>query len=164
MMRRSVDDWAEDLDRRPVTVGLKLLGLFIGVIVVVCVALWGFGVISSPFKGKGDAYQEKNTSENWVAAQRAFHQEKNDYDAYLVKIAGAKDDVKTFEEAHPQLGNGTPYDPIAQQDGNLHTTLQAVQQQCVNVATQYNTDSQSYLTQDFKDAGLPESLDLTACR
>lgn len=42
--------------------------------------------------------------------------------------------------------------------------LTGLTQQCQNVVTQYNTDSQSYLTQDFKDANLPEKLDPAACR
>lgn len=162
-MRRSTEDWADELESRPIATGLKWWFGAIALIVVTVVLLFVFGVVTAPWKGKGDAYQQKNTSANWVAAQRAFHQQYNDIQAYKAKIAAAKRDLDDFEHAHPNLGNGTPYDPLAQQDQNLRTTLTGLGQQCQNTVTGYNTDAQSYLTQDFRDAGLPDRLDPSEC-
>jgi hypothetical protein len=162
-MRRSVDDWAEEVESRPVVTLLKGLGLLIAVGLVVMTVLWGFGVVTAPWKGKGDAYQQKESSSNWVNAQRGFHDLDNKFETYKTQVEDAKAALAEVQKQYP-TSNGTPYDPGAQQVANARTTLTGLTQQCQNVVTQYNTDSQSYMTQDFKDAGLPEKLDPAACR
>lgn len=162
-MRRSMDDWAEEAESRPVATGLKWWFGGIALVVVTVVGLWVFGVFSSPLKGKGDAYQQKNSSSNWVTAQRGFHQLNNSFETFKTQVADAKQALADVQAQYP-TSNGTPYDPGAQQVANARTTLTGLTQQCQNVVTQYNTDSQSYLTQDFKDEGLPEKLDPAACR
>lgn len=132
-------------------------------LVVTAIVLWGTGVLGSWFKGKGDAYQQKNSSANWVAAQRNFHQLENSFETFKVQVADAKQTLDDVQKQYP-TSNGTPYDPGAQQVANARTVLTGLTQQCQNTVTQYNTDSKSYLTQDFKDAGLPEKLDPAACR
>jgi len=162
-MRRSTKDWAEEAESRPVATSLKIWFGVIALVVITVVVLWGTGVLTSWFKGKGDAYQQKNSASNWLNAQRGFHDLSNKFDTFRSQIAGAKEDLKAVQEQYP-TSNGTPYDPGAQQVANARTVLTGLQQQCQNVTAQYNTDSQSYLTQDFKDAGLPEKLDPAACR
>jgi hypothetical protein len=162
-MRRSTDDWAEEAQSRPVTTGLKIWIGAIVLIVATGAALWGFGVFTSPLKGKGDAYQQKNSSSNWVNAQRGFHDLSNKFDTFKAQIVDAKQALADVQAQYP-TSNGTPYDPGAQQVANARTTLTGLQQQCQNVTQQYNTDSQAYMTKDFKDAGLPEKLDPAACR
>lgn len=163
-MRRSANDWAEDLVNKPVVAGLKILGLLLGVGIVITVILWGFGVVASPWKGAGDAYQQKNSAQNWIAAQKGFNQQDEDIKADTAKIAIAKQDIAAYEQAHPNIGTGTPFDPVAQQDTNLHTTLTGLQQVCLTTVAGYNTDAESYLTQDFKGAGLPDRQDPSACQ
>jgi hypothetical protein len=158
-----MDDWADETESRPVVTSLKVWFGVIGLVVVTVAVLWGTGVLTSWFKGKGDAYQQKNSSSNWVNAQRNFHQLENSFETYKTQVADAKAALAEVQKQYP-TGNGTPYDPGAQQVANARTTLTGLTQQCQNVVTQYNTDSQSYLTQDFKDAGLPEKLDPAACR
>lgn len=162
-MARTVDDWAGRLDRSPIKTITQLGLLAIGIIAVFVIAIWGIRTGFSYWWGRGAATQEKNSSQNWIAAQRTFHQDVNDVTADQAKIASAKKDIHGFEAAHPSLGNGTPYDPLAQQDGNLRTTLQGLQQQCQNTVAGYNTDAQSYLTEDWRDADLPEQLSPTLC-
>ena len=160
-MRRSAEDWAEEWASRPVATTLKAVCGVLAAGLVLAVILWGFGVLVAPWEGQGDAHREKNSAANWVAAQRAFHQERNDVTAFQAKIATAKRDLEAFEQNHPS--NGTPYDPNAQQDQNLHATLTGLQQQCVNTVATYNTDAQSYLTEDWRDTDLPTQLDPTMC-
>jgi hypothetical protein len=162
-MRRSMDDWAEEAESRPVATSLKVWFGVIALVVVTFVALWGTGVLTSWFKGKGDAYQQKNSSSNWVNAQRGFHDLDNKFETYKTQVEDAKAALAEVQKQYP-TSNGTPYDPGAQQVANARTTLTGLTQQCQNVVTQYNTDSQSYMTQDFKDAQLPEKLDPAACR
>jgi hypothetical protein len=161
-MRRSIDDWMDDVESRPVVTGLKVLFGFLALAVLIAVGLWFLGVVASPWQGKGDAKKDKNSAANWIAAQRGFHQEREDVTAFQAKIATARQDLQAFEQSHPS--NGTPYDPNAQQAQNLRTTLTGLQQQCVNTVATYNTDAQSYLTEDWRDADLPDHLDPAACR
>jgi hypothetical protein len=160
-MRRSMEDWAEELETRPVATILKWAAWPLVLASLLVVGLWVFGVLVAPWKGQGDARQQKNSAQNWISAQRTFHQEINDVDAFKTKIAGAKQDIADYDRTH--VGNGTPYDPVAQQDTNLRTVLSGLQQQCVNTVSGYNTDAQSYLTEDWRDANLPDHLDPTTC-
>jgi hypothetical protein len=162
-MSRSARDWTEELESRPVVTILKWALWPIVLISLVVVAFWMFGVLTAPWQGKGDARQEKNSSQNWTSAQREFHREANDVDAFKAKIATAKQDITNYERAHTVIGNDTPYDPVAQQDNNLRTVLSGLQQQCVNVVSSYNTDARSYLTEDWRDADLPDHLDPNVC-
>lgn len=166
-MPRSMSDWDEEFDSRPVLVAKKIWFWTVGILLftglAVTAVLWGLGVWTAPWKGKGDAYQQKNTSANWLSAQRGFHQQLNSYETFKTQIVDAKQNLADVRAQYPS-SNGTPYDPGAEQVANARATLQGLTQQCQNVTTAYNTDSQSYLTQDFKDAGLPDKLDPAACR
>lgn len=160
-MRRSIFDWQDEAENRPIVTGLKALFGVLALLILLFAGLWFLDVVASPWKGQGDAKKDKNSAANWTAAQRAFHQERNDVTAFQAKIAAARRDVQAFEQNHP--GNGTPYDPNAQQAQNLHTVLTGLQQQCVNTVATYNTDAQSYLTEDWRDTDLPDHLDPAAC-
>jgi hypothetical protein len=162
-MRRSAEEWADDLEGKPLVTGFKILGILLGTGIVIVMILWGFGVITAPWKGQGDAYQQKNSAQNWVAAQKTFHTEFNDVEAYKAKIAQSQKDITAYEIAHPQA-NGTPFDPAAQQDANLHTVLTGLQQQCQNTVADYNTNAESYLTESWRDAQLPDHLDPATCQ
>lgn len=166
-MPRSMSDWEQEFDSRPVLVAKKIWFWTVGILLftglAVTAVLWGLGVWTAPWKGKGDAYQEKYSSGNWVAAQKRFLQLNNDFEAYKIKVADAKQNLADVRAQYPS-SNGTPYDPGAEQVANARATLQGLTQQCQTVASDYNTDSKAYLSQEFKDAGLPDKLDPAACR
>lgn len=115
-MRRSTSDWEEELDSRPVVTTLKFWFLTIGVLVgtglLVTVVLWGTGVWAAPWKGKGDAHQQKYSSSNWVSAQQGFHQKFNTVQAFRTQLKTARAELADFDKQHPNVGNGTPYDPL----------------------------------------------------
>jgi len=161
MSRRN--HWERGLDRRPVRTLFQLGAL--GVVITFVLAVLGWGLVTgfSFWWGQGDAYRQKNSSQNWVAAQRAFHQENNDVTAFQAKIALAKQTLVAFNQQHPSVGNGTPYDPDLLQQSSLQSDLTGLQQQCLNTVQSYNTDAQSYLTQDWRDADLPQRLDPGSC-
>lgn len=100
---------------------------------------------------------------DWVAAQRAFHQESNDYTADLAKITAATKAAATFEaKPHPDADSITGFQ-WQQEDTNLQSNVQGLIASCHNLVAAYNTDAESYLTQQFRDADLPSTLDDTAC-
>jgi hypothetical protein len=162
-MFRSADGWADDFQRKPVVTFFKVVAWIVLLILLVVGAVWGFRTGFSYWWGKGDAYQQKQSAQNWVAAQRGFHQEVSDYQADLSKITDAETALRHFE-----TGAAPDPDTIAgfewqQQDTNLRTTVTGLRQQCQQVVASYSTDSLSYLTMSFKDAGLPTELDGTRC-
>jgi hypothetical protein len=160
---RSADGWASDFQRKPGITVFKAVFWIVLLGVFVVVVLWTTGVVTAPWKGKGDAYIQKNSADNWVAAQRTFHQENNDYTADLVKIRDAKTALTQFEAGAKPHPNSIAAFQWQQQDTNLRTTLTGLEQGCEQVAANYATDAQSYLTESFRDAGLPATLDAAAC-
>jgi hypothetical protein len=156
------DYWEKRMERRPVRTLVQLgFGILAGC-AVLGVAVWGAIVLFSGIKGQGDSVVKHNSSDNFISAQAGFVRDNEEFQADLVKIRDASKQVKDFEATHP-TGNGTPYDPAAEQDQNLRTTLTGLTQSCQATAADYNTRSKSYLSQDFKDAGLPERLDPAQC-
>lgn len=160
MARRTY--WEDRFEERPVRTLIQLaFGLAAGC-AVVGIAVWGAIVLFSGAKGQGDSTITKNSSDNFISAQAGFVRDNEEFKADLLKIKDAKQAVVSFESVHPS-SNGTLYDPNAEQDQNLHTTLTGLTQSCQSVAADYNTRSGSYLSQDFKTAGLPDHLDPAQC-
>jgi hypothetical protein len=154
---------AEDFEHKPLITGAKVLFWITLIVVVLLAALWGTGVLTAPWKGKGDAYVKQQSADNWVAAQRTFHQQNNDFTADLGKIKGARQELSQFEGGAKPDPNSISGFQWQQQDTNLRTTLTGLTQNCQQLAADYDTNAQSYLTKEFRDAGLPDTLDAAAC-
>ncbi|GAC1369340.1 MAG: hypothetical protein NVSMB39_1060 [Candidatus Saccharimonadales bacterium] len=161
MSMRNDDLWDHRADRFERHPFLSATIWVIGIIVVVGLiggGIWAFNVFFSPAKGAGDAYAQKNSAQNWTNAQAQFNQDYQAVLAFDSQIADAQANLAQFEKAHPQLGNGTPYDPVAEQDANLRRTVTGLTQQCQNTVAAYNTRANSYLSKDFRDANLPAQI------
>lgn len=158
-------NWERSYEKRPISTTLGFLAL--GVVVTFALTALGWGLMTgfSYWWGQGDAYRQKNSAQNWTAAQVTFHQQATDFDGYLKKIAAAQQAVKEFDAAHPNLAgeDGLVGLQDAQTRQGLATNLTGLRQQCVNVANAYNTASEGYLTADWKDADLPPRLDSSSC-
>lgn len=159
-------DWerrAERFDKHPARTALIWLGGLIAICLVISAVLWALGVFASPLKGQGDAYREKHSAQNWVSAQAGFQRDYNSFVTFQQQIVYTKKQLTDFQQAHPNVGNGTPFDPLAEQLDNLQRSVTGLTLQCQNTATNYNTAAGSYLSQDFRDASLPEQLDPVQC-
>lgn len=128
----------------------KWFGLTIGwwvVIVLVTLALvagiWGLQVATSGVKGQGDAQIQKASAKNWTEAQADFHK----------YYEGVKADDRKINQAAADL-KANPNDQVAK------TNLTGLKNHCQDLVATYNTKAQSYLSKDFRDAGLPESINL----
>lgn len=160
MTRRTY--WEDRFEERPVRTLIQLvLGLLAGG-AVIGLLVWGAIVFFSGVKGQGDSVVKKNSSDNFISAQAGFVRDNEEFKTDLLKIKDAKQTLTAFEAVHP-TNNGTLYDPNAEQDQNLRTTLTGLTQSCQGIAADYNTQSQLFLSQDFKNAGLPERLDPAQC-
>lgn len=119
-------------------------------IIVICALVgmlgWGFTVLTSGIKGKGDATIQKNSGTNQIVQDARFQQLNESYKGSLAKIKLAQADVKA-----------SPTDKIAT------TNLMGAQQYCVDLVNQYNALAQSFVSEDFRGTNLPSSLDQLTC-
>lgn len=125
----------------PVLAGILLI---LGVVVLIA---GGFALkvaLSGPV-GQGNAHIEKNNSTNRISQNSQFFDLKTDYDATVNKIPVYKE----------QAASG---DPAAK------VNLTGLESHCLDIVGQYEAASGKYISKDFKDAGLPESLDASACK
>lgn len=161
---RSAEEWGEDLEDKPVKTIFKWIVIGFCTIVVLLVAVWGLGVAFSWWQGQGDAYQQKNSSQNWTSAQHSFLQQYNTEKQYVSEIAQARKKLNDWEKANPEpQGDPAAQTIWSQQEQGYQTPIDGFQQECQTTVTNYNTDSQSYLTEDWKSANLPPTLSLSDC-
>jgi nitrogen fixation-related uncharacterized protein len=114
-------------------------------ILVISAVLFGLGVVTAPWAGKGRAYQQQQSSNNRIFAQQQFQDLYNDYQATVAKIP-----------TYIQLAKSG--------DTAATTNLAGLTSHCADVVGQYNAASGKYLTKDFRDANLPDQLDYNACK
>lgn len=125
---------------------IGLFGLGWGLTILITCALvgvivWGFVVATSKVRGEGDAVVQKNSSSNWVSAQREFNRTYQEIKADDRKIT----DAKTALDADPN-------------NMILKTNYEGLKQHCNTLVGVYNTDARSYLKKDFRDADLPSEI------
>lgn len=156
------DRWEQRFEARPARTGMWLVIGTIIFVLVILAGLWGLGVLTSPVRGSGDAYTQKNSAGNWIAAQKQFQSDAKTFDVRKVQIADASKALKAWQ-AGPHPVDGVAAYNDGEHGQNLETTLTGLTTGCQNLAANYNTNSRAYLSQQFKDADLPDQLDPTAC-
>lgn len=138
------DDWREI--RRDANRGIRFTLTWVGIVVLFIVlagaAWWGIGVATSGAKGQGDAIREKNSAENWVAAQARFEDMYADIEATDRKITVA------FAALQSDPENKT-----------YQQTYLGTVNYCLEVVGDYNAEARKYLAADFRAADLPQEID-----
>lgn len=157
-----VDRWENRFETKPARTGMWVIVGIIVFVLAISAGLWALGIISSPVRGAGDAYAQKNGAGNFVSAQRGFVADNNDYKATKLKIADA---VKIVADDKTAVA---PSDALAayqfqRQVTDDRTAVQQLTQHCQDVVADYNTRAGSYLSQDFMGANLPIQLDPAGC-
>lgn len=155
--------WEKRFDKKPLRTSALWILAIVAFTLVVVAGVWGVRVLWSGPKGAGDGVIQKNSSDNWINAQAQFNQDFQTYTTYKSQITDAQKALTDYEK-QPRPTDGLGSMTWQEQDKNLRTTLTGLTQQCQSTASDYNTRSHSYLTQDFKDAGLPDQLDPTQCK
>lgn len=138
--------------------------VFWSVVAVICligliVGLWVGGVLFAPTKGKADAYKAKHRADNWTQAQAGFERDYASIKKLDQQTEDAKTDLDAFKEDHPDVGNGSAYDPLAEELSNLSRDYRGVRQQCQNAVAGYNAAARTYTLRDFRSADLPAQID-----
>lgn len=104
-------------------------------------AIWALNVALSGPKGQGDAIAQNNSAENWIDAQAGFEEDYAEIIATDVKINNAYDAL----QADPD-------------DQTLYDTYTGLMSYCLSVAADYNAAARSFLTEDWRDADLPDEI------
>lgn len=157
-----VDRWESRFEARPARTGMWVVVGIIAFVLVIGSVLWGLGVLSSPVRGAGDAYAQKNGAGNFISAQRGFVADDNEYKATKLKIIDAAKIVADDKTAVAPTDGLAAYQ-FQRQVTDDKTTVQQLTQHCQDVAADYNTRAGSYLSQDFLGANLPIQLDAAGC-
>ena len=123
----------------------RIIWTAIAVVIGIFVLSWGgyaLTVAMSGPKGIGDGIKQKNSADNWIAAQKDFEQRHQEILSLDKKIALHKEALKS-----------DPKDPI------LQTNVTGVASSCMSAVADYNAKSRSYLSEDFKSSDLPYQID-----
>ena len=162
------DKWYDSEDPERFARGAGWFGLKWTTVIVIAVlvlsALIGagafvFNVTTSDVKGRGDAIIQKNSALNRTQAQAQFQANVESIRSLDQRLSDAKVQLDDFNKSHPSVGNGTPYDPIAEQQANLALSVRGLQQQCRIAVADYNARSSTYTLRDFRDADLPFKIE-----
>lgn len=143
---------------RPWRWASKGLGIFVLLLIVgalIGAAVWGIGVATSDVAGRGEAVIQKNSATNRIQAQAQFEAAFAHVKQFTQQLRDAQAQVDAYTAAHPDLGNGTPYDPVAEQLVNLQRTATGLKQQCQNTVARYEADARTYTSEDFRAIDLP---------
>lgn len=157
-----VDHWEDRFESKPGRTVLLVTCVVIAFVLAISAVLWALGVFTSPVRGAGDAYAEKNGAGNFIAQQAVFVSRNEDYKAKLQQIHDIHETVKA-EQTTPKPTDGLAAYEAQRQLSNDQATVQQLVMGCQRAATEYNTAGQLYLAQDFKNAGLPYRLDYATC-
>lgn len=111
-------------------------------VVVITAGLWALGVVSAPWKGKGDAYKTKESGTNRIAAQERFETMYADVIASDQRL----DILHLARQAAPDS-------VIAQSN---YTGAVAY---CIDVRNSYNAEARKYTAEQFRASDLPAKLD-----
>lgn len=142
--------------------GLSAAGVVIGGVAlagVVAAGWWAVDVATSDIHGHGDQIRHANSGTNREQWYIHFYDLKTAYDGEVNAVQVAKDTLAQFNKDNPNGGGDS------QQRTNLETNLAGARQQCASTAFAYNNDSlKTRVGAQFKDSGLPDNLDPSACK
>ena len=124
--------------------GLLWALIVVVVVVILSVVWWTLRVSTSDIKGQGDGVIEKNSSENWIAAQARFE------DLYQDVVASDRKIQIAYDELQADPANPT-----------LKTNYSSMKSICVNSVGQYDAEARKYLSAEWRAEDLPYQIDLT---
>lgn len=130
------------------TAVLLVIGAIVGLIVL-GLAGWGLTVWLSPMFGAGNAYKKTETADYRIANYEQFKTDCNAIVSLDAKIGVADEALSNGRKDHVGALR------IQQLEGNV----QALMNQRIELATEYNANASMSKTKDkFRDAGLPEYI------
>lgn len=123
---------------------VKWVIVTIAIIGLIGAAIWGIRVATSPVRGQGDAYQQKNSAKNWVTKQKEFNQRYQSIKAMDKNITVAAAELKAQPNSQVKQVN-----------------YAGLVRNCNDAVGEYNSLAREYDARDFRDADLPAEIDDT---
>jgi hypothetical protein len=143
--RLTSDQYWEDRPARATYLGLGAGWLIVVAIIIlgglIALALWAFGVFTSPVAGRANAFKQQQSAGNRIFAQQHFETLYGDIKAADKKLTQAQADVK----ANPG-------------DRYYQTNYDGLVNLCNDDVAAYNQDASKYLLKDFRTADLPQQI------
>lgn len=120
---------------------------------------FGLEVATAGLVGRGNAHIQKESAGNRIAAQQRFVQDLTSIVKFNQMYIDANQSVTDWDAANAgkqddALGH------LAKQRADLVQSANGIRMQCQNVIADYNAAGASYLSQDFKDEGLPDTMQI----
>lgn len=139
-MSKTWEQREAQFERRPGwTIGKWIVGVVV-FIMLLSTAIWGFGVLTAPVSGRGEAVKRIESAENRIFKQEMFEELYQDVGAYQAQLAA--------------LGKGTE---------NYATIKQGLINKCLDTVATYNAEARKVSSAKFRSIDLPESLTGEEC-
>ncbi|MCX6805784.1 MAG: hypothetical protein NT114_03790 [Patescibacteria group bacterium] len=152
------DSEIERWDPRRVKIAIAV---FIAVVLVAPIAIWGIRVTTSDTRGAGNVEIERNSAENRVRAQAYFEQSYQDIKKFDVQIVDAQKAYNDFvtNNPKPSADDLVAAQIYGQQLNSRQVTLTGLQQQCQNTVANYDAEARKTLAAEWRSNELPYQID-----
>jgi hypothetical protein len=153
--------WESEVDRWDPRRVKIAIAVFIAVVLVAPIAIWGIQVVTSDTRGAGNTEIERNSAENRIRAQAYFEQSFQDikkFDVQIVDAQKAYDDFVT-NNPKPSADDLVAAQIYGQQLNSRQVTLTGLQQQCQNTVANYDAEARKTLAAEWRSNELPYQID-----
>src|SRR3989338_6877145 len=93
------EEWGNRFEQKPASTTLRLLLVVFGIVVVLSVLGWAFGIITLPFRSATGVVERTLNPDNIIYNYEWFKQQNEDVKAIDVKLAAAEQAQTSFEES-----------------------------------------------------------------
>lgn len=156
--------WDKRFEDNP---GRTSLQVYVVILIVLLISVWaisaatfGMRVATAGLVGRGEAHIQKESANNRIAQNSAFYAQYESIQKYDKQIKDAQKDLDDWVRENGNKLETSPLNTLSQRRAFLEETVKAFRNSCQTTATNYNTDAQAYISKDFRDANLPERIDL----
>jgi hypothetical protein len=156
--------WEEEADRWDPRRVKIILAVFLAVVIIAPVSIWGIRVATSDTRGAGNVELERNSAGNRVRAQAFFEQSYQDikkFDVQVVDAQKAYDDFVT-NNPKPSADDLVAAQIYGQQLNSRQVTLTGLQQQCQNTVANYDAEARKTLAAEWRSNELPYQIDYSS--
>ena len=153
--------WESEVDRWDPRRVKIAIAVFIAVVLVAPIAIWGIRVATSDTRGVGNVEIERNSAENRVRAQAYFEQSYQDISKFDLQIGDAQKAYDNFvaDNPKPTADDLVAVQIYSQKLNSRQVTLTGLQQQCQNTVANYDAEARKTLAAEWRSNELPYQID-----
>ena len=153
--------WESEVDRWDPRRVKIAIAVFIAVVLVAPIAIWGIRVATSDTRGAGNVEIERNSAENRIRAQAYFEQSFQDIKKFDAQVVDAQKAYDNFvaNNPKPSADDLVAAQIYGQQLNSRQVTLTGLQQQCQNTVANYDAEARKTLAAEWRSNELPYQID-----